>query len=159
MNLTPLTVLLQQEIAMASVLLNALQQEQAALSGKNAPAIERAIANKQQPMADLEKTSQQREAYLQKNNYPTDQAGMRACIDNHNPQDRHRLDTLWQQLNTLGTQCLQQNQLNGSIIAARRSSIQTALGILRGSEPGHLACYTPSGPGQTKTDSHSLGQA
>lgn len=159
MNLTPLTTLLRQEIAMASVLLGALQQEQTALLGKNAPAIECALANKQQPTADLEKISQQREAYLRKNNYPANHAGMLACIHEHDPQDHHQLDALWQQLNTLGTQCLQQNQFNGSIIASRRLSVQTALSILRGAEPGHLACYTPSGQGQTKPDSHSLGQA
>ena len=159
MNLTPLTTLLRQEISMASVLLDALQQEQTALLGKSASAIECALANKQQPTVDLEKISQQREAYLRKNNFLASHAGMMACIHEHDPQGHQPLGALWQQLNTLGTQCMQQNRLNGSIIATRRLSVQTALGILRGSEPGHLACYTPTGQGQTKSDSHSLGQA
>ena len=155
----PLTMLLRQEIAMASVLLDTLQQEKTALLSKSAPDIECALANKQQPIADLEKTSQQREAYLRKNNFSTDHAGMLAFIYKHDPQGHHQLDALWQQLNTLGTQCLQQNQLNGGIIATRRLSIQTALSILRGSESLDLACYTPTGQGQTKADSHSLGEA
>ncbi len=159
MNLTPLTTHLRQEISMASVLLDALEQEQTVLLGKSASAIEHALANKQQSMTDLEKTSQQREAYLRQNNYPANHAGMLACIHDHDPQGHYQLDALWQQLNTLGTQCLQQNQLNGSIIATRRLSVQAALGILRGSEPGHLPCYTSTGQGQIKPDSHSLGQA
>lgn len=144
---------------MASVLHDVLQQEQTALLGKSVSAIGSALASKQQPMADLEKTSQQREAYLRKNNYPANHAGMLACIHDHDPQGQHQLNALWQHLNTLGTQCLQKNQLNGSIIATRRLSVQTALNILRGSEPVHLACYTPTGQGHTKADSHSLGQA
>lgn len=155
----PLTMLLRQEIVMASALLDVLRQEQTALLGKSASAIECALANKQQPTADLEKTSQQRDAYLRKNNYSANHAGMLACIHDHDPQGRHQLGTLWQQLNTLGAQCLQQNQLNGNIIATRRLSVQTALSILRGSEPVYLTCYTLTGQGQTKADSHSLGQA
>ncbi len=154
-----LTLLFQQEIAMASGLLDALQQEQTALIGNSPSAIEATLTNKQQLMADLEKTSQLREAYLRKNNYPAHHEGMLACIHDHDPQEQHQLAALWRQLNTLATQCLQQNQLNGSIISTRRLSVQAALSILRGSEPTYLACYTPTGQGQTKADSHSLGQA
>lgn len=158
-NLHLLSRLLQEEITMASVLLDTLQQEQTALIGNSPSAIEATLTNKQQLMADLEKTTQQREAYLRKNHYPAHHAGMLACIHDNDSQHQHQLAALWQQLNTLATQCLQQNQLNGSIISTRRLSVQAALSILRGSEPIYLACYTPTGHGQTKVDSHSLGQA
>lgn len=158
-HLHPLSIILKQEIAMTSILLDTLQQEQIALLGKNASAIDHALTNKQQPTANLDKTSQQREAYLRQNNFPATAAGMLDCIEKQDPQGHHQLGSLWRQLNALGIQCLQQNHLNGNIIASRRLSVQTALTILRGSEPGHLACYTPTGQGQTKSDSHSLGQA
>ena len=151
--------LLRQEITITSNLLEALQQEQNALLGNSAPVIERALANKQQPIADLEKTSRQREDHLHKNRYPANPVGMLAYIHDHDPHNHHQLDALWQQLKILGTQCLQQNQLNGSIITTKRLSTQIALNILRGSKPEHLACYTPTGQAPAKLDSHSLGQA
>ena len=151
--------ILRQEIATTSSLLEALQQDQTVLLGNNATAIEQAFAYKQQPIVDLEKISRQREDHLRKNLYPANPVGMLAYIHDHDPHNHHQLDTLWQQLKTLGTQCLQQNKLNGSIITTKRLSAQIALNILRGSRPEHLGCYTLTGQSVTNPDSHSLGQA
>lgn len=154
-----ISTLLQQEIVITSTLLKILQQEQEALLGNNALAIEQTLAHKQQPIADLEKISTQREVHLRNNDYPANHAGMQRYIHDHDPLGHLELDALWQQLSTLGMQCLQQNQINGSIITTKRLSTQVALNILRGSGPENSASYTPAGQPQTKLDSHSLGQA
>ena len=158
-NQHPVASLLRQEIALAATVLGTLQQEQSALLGNSVTTIEHALANKQQPIADLEKISRQREEHLRKNRYPAHHAGMLAYIHDHDPHGQHQMDALWRQLKTLGTQCLQQNQLNGNIITTKRLATQAALGILRGSAPEHLTCYTPAGHTQTKLDTHSLGLA
>lgn len=150
---------LQQEITAASILLDALLQEQNALLNNSVTAIERALASKQQPIADLEKLNRQREEILRSKNYPENHAGMATYIHDHDPQDSQKLNTLWQQLQNLGAQCLQQNQLNGSIISTKRIYTHSALSILRGQGLEHPDCYTPAGQAQAKFQSQTLGQA
>ena len=134
-----------------------LDQEFAALSGNNLQDIEAILAAKQQLMERLEQLS--RELLASTSQYSLGTKGDVAVFLRHlDPHETWGLDSLWQRIYELLSQCHQKNSTNGKIISLNHRHIQQALEILRGEGQNPQACYSSTGTHQASVSSRILGK-
>jgi flagellar biosynthesis/type III secretory pathway chaperone len=116
---THLIPLLQQELEVGQRLLDALNNEFHCLQQRDPKAIEQAVASKQICVAEFEGIDHQRQQLASQGDIP-------AQSPTHAPQtDDPQLKKLLQKLQTLATECHQQNLVNGGITELGRQ--QSAL--------------------------------
>ena len=134
-----------------------LTQEHTAISGKNLQGIESTLAAKQQLMEGLEAFSRELLARISQYS-PDKKVGVVVFLRRLDPQGTWGLESLWQQINELLSQCRQKNSTNGKIISLNHRHIQQALEILRGEVQNPQACYSSTGTHQAPVSSRILGK-
>jgi flagellar biosynthesis/type III secretory pathway chaperone len=146
--------LLDQELGYIRELLDILTQERDALS-QDSVKIEAISTHKAEIITRLEQAGNLRTALLQDVGYAADKQGMDTCIqwcDNNNV-----LQSRWQDLLNLTTQCRDNNHVNGMIIESSRRSIHQALSILYGQPANNV--YSASGQAEEGGLSRTIAKA
>jgi len=152
-----LAVLLQRQRDTARSLLQILDREHAALSGKDLQDLDTILAAKQQCMTQLESSAQEYSALThQRSGGPV--KGFSASLRDFDPQGTWGLTSLWQQVEDLLRQCRSKNTTNGKIISLSHRHVQQALAILRNGVSGAEPCYTPLGNHSNAASSRTLGK-
>lgn len=136
--------ILRQEVDAATALLQTLQDEYAALGGRDSDRVEAIVATKKEHIAALERLSQQQVLTLQHAGYALDSDGLQCYVEHHDRDGRQQLWPLLDRVRGLLTACKEQNELNGRLVVLGRQYTQQALALLRGEEPG-APCYAPKG--------------
>jgi flagellar biosynthesis/type III secretory pathway chaperone len=148
-----LSELVQQLKQLAAV----LQQEQTALTQNDFAALETLAHDKEVLSAQIEQIEQRRHTLCSQLKIDCDFAGIESYLATISGKLLPRLEQLWDQINTLGSQCASQNQVNGILLAHQQRHAQQALAILRGVS-GSEELYSASGSQQSSDYQHSLGR-
>ncbi|HIA08592.1 MAG TPA: flagellar protein FlgN [Chromatiaceae bacterium] len=149
---THLIPLLQQELEVGQRLLDALNNEFHCLQQRDPKAIEQAVASKQICVAEFEGIDHQRQQLASQGDIP-------AQSPTHAPQtDDPQLKKLLQKLQTLATECHQQNLVNGGITELGRQHNQRCLNILLG-QGDQVSLYDQAGEKQSRTVAQQLAIA
>lgn len=135
----------------------ALQQEQTALTQNDFAALEAIAHDKEVLSSQIEQIEQQRHTLCSQLNIDCDFVGIENYLAIISGKLLPRLEQLWDQINTFGSQCASQNQVNGILLAHQQRHAQQALAILRGVSGGD-ELYSASGSQQTIDYQHSLGR-
>lgn len=149
--------LLERQYGDITRLMAALEDEQAALSGNDLPAIEAATSAKYACLLEIERDFQAQAALLAGAGLTADNAGMDSYLRRGEPDRRRRLDQRWRQIKELLRRCREQNLLNGRIVTASQRQTQTALTILRGGTATD-DCYGRTGRAGNGLASRLLGK-
>ena len=140
--------------AEATRLLEVLQREHAALTGRDPAAVEQITNEKHQQLARLEEASRQQASALRSAGYVDDKVKVEGWIKQHH---RNLLPS-WESLQNLLSRCQQQNQANGIVIETNRRHTQLALGVLLG-KPQETQTYGAGGNTTHGGNSRSLAKA
>lgn len=131
-----LAKLMDQEIAAANALLQALQAETDAL-GRDPEALEQAAARKQELVTNMEALHQQRCAMLQAAGCSPSRSGLEQFLQRFDVEDR--LLGRWQRLLDVTEQCRDANLSNGAVVELSRLHLRQALALMHGHSPQTVA--------------------
>lgn len=138
-------------------LVSVLEQEQTALTQNDFAALETLAHDKEVLSAQIEQIEQRRSNLCRQIKINCDFAGIKNFLASVSGKLLPRLETLWDQVNSLGSQCASQNQINGILVAHQHRHAQQVLAILRGvTDSDEL--YSASGSQQISEFQHSLGR-
>ena len=151
--------LLHADIAVATRLIELLDEENDALISRDRQGLESLITEKQQLMEKLEFSSKQRSRWVQplvaSSGLPLEQ-----CWEQVLQQlDDKALTASWEQFQQLVERCKQANERNGKLIARGRSTLRQLLSIFRGQYVEAPKLYTASGTTQSGNQSHTVTKA
>lgn len=130
-----LETLLREELAAIEALRELLRREYDALRTRDAPTLERLAGEKQAAAAVLRDLETRRLDVLRERGLATEPPGWSAALAVAAPAERAILTERVAALECAAAQARDQNDLNGSIIAARRNHVERALAILSGRDP------------------------
>jgi flagellar biosynthesis/type III secretory pathway chaperone len=134
--------LLQAEIACASKMVLALDQEYTVLTRRDSAAISALAQHKQEIIAQLESLGRTREALTATSGSSPATLGIAAGADPYHGDAQ--LFQLWNELKTVALQCRQKNLINGRIAEVGFQQSRQALDILHGVSTGS-GLYDKSG--------------
>ena len=157
-NPTGLDVHFERVIADAMRLHTTLQHEHALLAGRDPYTIEQVAQEKQKLLAQLDSSGRAHSAALSKAGYSPSKQSLQDWLQQADKHNGSQLSSLWRRLESLLTECHQQNQLNGGMIEIRRRHTQRALSILLG-KPEETELYNPEGAARGAGISRSLARA
>lgn len=140
---------LQAEHRVASQLLDILLSERDALRKSESDTITEMSAKKQPLAVQLEQLGRQREAILHSEGFSSDKDGLEAFIANQDITQQTQLNTILEQLRSVGANCRDNNQINGGIVNVNRQYLHRAMSVLRGRD----VTITSYGPGGEYTSS------
>lgn len=139
-----LLAVLQAEHRVASQLLDILLSERDALRKSETDTISAMSAKKQPLTVQLEQLGRQREAILQSEGFSSGKDGLEAFIANQDTTQQTQLNTILEQLRSVGTACRDNNQINGGIVNVNRQYLHRAMSVLRGRDV-NITSYGPGG--------------
>lgn len=123
---------LREELATADALLHLLHREYEALKTRDLPTLEQIVAEKPVCADRLRDQIARRLDDLRDQGFAADGQGIAAYLNRFPSAERLTAIKLWAELEQTAKQLRDQNEVNGAVIAAGRSHVERALGILRG---------------------------
>lgn len=150
-----------QQLTQLQNMLGILKQEHKALESNNIEAFEKAVQKKQNQAQVLESIEPQLSAITKSIDGKLSKSSVETYIDQiATGAIREKTQDVWKQLQTIVTQCNEQNQINNRILHASRTNLQQVLSILRGNtEPPQTQVYGSSGKQDLNTHGQSLAVA
>jgi flagella synthesis protein FlgN len=124
--------LIQNEKEQVSRLLALLKQEEAALVKRDVDGMEKAVAEKQLVIAELEKLAVERSNVLVVNGFSDDKQGFEGYLSSLDEASSSTVQQQWEELQELLRTCQHQNQANGQILESSRRNTEKALSLLIG---------------------------
>jgi flagellar biosynthesis/type III secretory pathway chaperone len=155
---TPLDVHFERVIADAMRLLAVLRHEHTLLNARDASAIEQIAQEKQQYLTQLDNSGRAHSVALRAAGFVHGAQPMQDWLRQTDKRTGSQLTPLWQRLESLLTECREQNQRNGGVIEINRRHTQRALGILLG-KPEETELYNPGGATSATGYSRTLARA
>jgi flagellar biosynthesis/type III secretory pathway chaperone len=147
--------LLEQQIACAEGLCQALAREGTALGSGTPEHVEEAATAKQELLAQMEQRLAAYEGFLAARRLPSGRRGSELFLAQLPAKAPER--ALWERLRELARQCREQNEVNGSLVAMCRTRAERALELLRG--PGErLRTYGRAGTTRGASIPHLIGR-
>lgn len=143
--------LMQREAEDVARLLQALEEENNAITARDAAAIDRAVLAKQDVIPKLESHAAERARLLNDAGFSADRDGMYAYLDSVDAGLMEPLKQQWEALREQLQACQDKNRINGQALEASRQVTQQVISLLLGQQPGTT---TYGRDGSTK---HSLG--
>ena len=142
-------------------MLNALHEEHLALSSSNIEDFERAVRNKQDQVAILEKMQSQLSMFESMLNGKFSKVTVENFIENIPAgHQRSQLEDLWKKLLKTTNECSKQNIINNRIMDASSTHLRQAISILRGDLTSPTVnIYGASGKQSNQSQGHSLATA
>ena len=134
---------LKRELEIGRALLDALLDEQQAVSGFDEARIEEGAARKEALVDALQDATGARLALMQEAGFDGSWPGIEDCIEAADDEGG-TLQTMFDELSRLGRRCIQENRLVGRLINRRVQFIGKALGSLAPRTAGELT-YQASG--------------
>lgn len=134
--------LLLDEEALASRLLAVLETEYAAVTERDASALEKTLKEKQNVISDLEGRHGTVAVILARVGLAADQPGMEEALRRCSAP---ALEQAWKAMRTQLVACEKQNTVNGKLLESSRRVTQQALSILLGVSPDSGELYTQKG--------------
>lgn len=154
MNLPDPSAGLNDELRVATVLLQLLQQEQATLIEATIDGLTELTRVKASHITELSILAKQRYAALGANSFELNEAGMRKWIV---AQPEHGVvRALWNALLHKASEAKELNRINGMLVARHLLRNQTELNILQG-KPQNSSFYGPNGQSTAKGLGRGLG--
>lgn len=138
-------------------LLALLEQEQLALRDKNIDSMEKIAADKEAISAEVEQLEQQRQQLCEQFKIAPDHGGLTQFLHGIPALVARRVQERWQAISEIGAACLEQNQVNGIVVAHQQRHTQDALAILRGAVTSS-ELYSAKGARSMHGSQHSLGR-
>lgn len=136
-----------------------LQSEQTALTGGDTDALVSLAERKAAQVTLLGRLATVRNAYLRTATGTTDQLGMDAWQEKHDPQGRTGAMRVWQQLLEVARGAKRLNDENGALINLNMQHNQQALAVLRGAANQTSHLYGPDGQAYSSAPGRPLGRA
>ncbi len=130
-----LETLLREELAAIEALRELLRREYDALRTRDVSALERLASEKQACADDLRGLEARRLSVLRERGPTPDPPGWTGILAAAAPAERAALAKLVGALEQAAAQARDQNDINGTIIAASRNHVERALAILGGRDP------------------------
>lgn len=155
-KLQVLARLLSDEIESARRLLLTLKQELDALRQGDADSIAEITAQKQRQTLELAQCLESRDHFLAQHALPSGQRGTEAIIDQLPAEAQ--ASVLWRELQSVGRQLRDHNEVNGGIIAHGQRHLRQAVAILSG-QSGRGDTYGPEGTCRNGQLSQALAKA
>lgn len=137
--------LLQQQTHNAEQLYKLLEEENGALTRRDAEAIQRLSLEKGERSITLEQLGLQQQQLFTKLGLQNSAEGLKGFIQSLPPNLASQLRKKQQQLQSILEACQKLNLVNGNIIAANKHSAETALAILRGQFTSDNLVYSATG--------------
>lgn len=128
-----LAAVLDRQVAELGHMLEGLEAEHAALTGRDIDALHAAMDRKTESLANIEQIDRQRLACV-----GTSAAMAQAVADDSSIASR------WERIRTLGVDCQKLNEFNGRLINGQRRLVQNTLEIMR-VVPKSESTYGPDG--------------
>lgn len=128
--------LLTRESAGVERLWAVLQAEHEALARRDAEALDRLVADKQQCIAELEQVGQEQRQLLEAAGLAPDRAGLETLLQRVPGGAGEALRAAWDSLHQRLAECQRQNVANGRLLEGNRRFAQQALAALLGTEGG-----------------------
>ncbi len=128
-----LSALLEAEEPLVSRLESVLEAEYAAITGREAAAIEQAARDKQEVVGELDRLDQTRRRWLSATELGVDRNGFEALVACHD-NEAGELAARWQALREHLERCRHANTRNGRLIEPARRVTEQAIAILLGND-------------------------
>jgi len=122
-----------------------LSAEHKSLLDGEADALVGLAQRKNERVIELAQLAEARNRYLTAMVGSTNQLGMEAWLDSHDPADKHRAGQLWRELIDLARVTKELNQSNGQLIHTQLAHNQQALNVLLGANAGTTNLYGADG--------------
>jgi flagellar biosynthesis protein FlgN len=156
--LAALMQLLDEQIAAAVELVEGLQAERQALTGRSVEALNASSANKERLLARFEELEQERRMLCGAAGAGNDARAMDKLLGAQETGVRATLEAKWRRVRELTARCRDANETNGMIAQARQRQILQLLGLMRtGANAG--ATYGRTGVAATSASSRALASA
>ncbi len=136
-----------------------LQSEQAALASDDVEALVGIAQRKAAQVTLLGQMAESRNRYLKNATGMTDQLGLDAWQEKHDPQGRSGVARAWQELLDMARSAKGLNEQNGGLINLHLQHNQQALAVLRGAATQTTNLYGPDGHAYSPGLGRPLGKA
>ncbi len=162
MSMTPdasqfsMNLLLKQETELTRQLLELLDREFAAITGRDFPDFEQIIGEKSMCVEQLDLIEQERIALTESAGYKPGPDGMLYFLQWCDPQKN--ISPRWDKLLSLASQCRDRNRRNHQLVEMCSQNTRDVLRILRGEEPG-TATYQADGDTSDTFDRKAIARA
>lgn len=148
--------LLTSETACLQQLLKALEHEFKSLTSADISAIELAIKDKNQALANQAEATLSRQRFVATTSAEDSDEGLRQLVASY--ENHSELTQTYSELTSLARQCRNSNRTNGRLISQKQQQTQNALNIIR--QAGNIpSTYSDQGGTITTPSSRSLGKA
>ena len=156
--LAALMQLLDEQIAAAVALVEGLQAERQALTGRSVEALNASSAQKERLLARFEELEQERRMLCGAAGVGNDPRAMNKLMGAQETDVRATLEAKWRRVLELSARCRDANETNGMIAQARQRQILQLLGLMRtGANAG--ATYGRTGVAATGGSTRALASA
>lgn len=153
-----LTQHIDQDLQICNNLLQLLKAERQALDERNFALLEEIIYQKSTALQSLERSADQRAAWLRDNPTAAPDAALEDQWTALLTQSAPQLVTRWESLRTLLAECQAANDVNGRLLSRKQATYAQLLKVMRGqTESANL--YSPKGSARGRPPGQPLGSA
>lgn len=148
--------ILEQQAHCSTELLQCLEAERTALTGRNSDALEQISRDKSRHTQTLEELETRRKQLVSGLDCDTDAGGMKRCVEKFG--DGSRIASLWDRVMHNIRECRDNNIANGAVLEIGRQHVEQALSILRGNMAAGPAVYDAQGEAASTLGQRELGK-
>ncbi|MBS0580747.1 MAG: flagellar protein FlgN [Proteobacteria bacterium] len=149
-----LAELVREELGLLGQLLAVLEQERQAIASTELGPLQRTTERRQQCVASLARTEEQRRSLCRLHGHTADAAGLAKLLKWCDPQ--RTLASVLRECHDLARKCRDLNELNAALVAAHLKRVDQRLRALRG-RTDRSATYGPRGDVAASHDGRILG--